>query len=292
MGELIRCISDDGLVAVSVINSTDIVSKAENIHKSSAVVTAALGRLLTAASLMGAQLKSKGNTITIRMNGDGEIGHMTAITDYLGNVRGTVTNPIVELPLNSVGKLDVGRAVGKGDLFVTKDLGLKEPYNGAVPIVSGEIAEDIASYYAQSEQIPTVCALGVLVNPDLSVNCAGGYLIQLLPAAGEDTIEKVEKSIKGLPSVTQMMSDGLSCIDIAKKVLSEFNVEQLDASAPIYKCNCSRERTEKVLISIGKDELTKLCEEDEPTNVECHFCKKVYEFSIENIKELIEKCAK
>lgn len=288
MAKLIRCLSDDGLVSISVIDSTDIAAKAEQIHKSSAVVTAALGRLLTATSLMGAQLKSEGNTVTVRVNGDGPIGSMTAISDYMGNVRGCVTNPIVELPLNSVGKLDVGGAVGKGDMFVTKDLGLREPYNGAIELISGEIAEDIAAYFAQSEQIPTVCGLGVLVNPDLTVNCAGGYLIQLLPAAGEDTITKVEQSISGIESVTQMMSSGLGVFDIAKNVLSKFNLELLDESEPIYKCNCSRERTVRMLRSIGKDELTKLAGEQELTKVCCHFCNKEYDFTSDELKSIAE----
>lgn len=288
MAKLIRCLSDDGLVSISVIDSTDIAARAEQIHKSSAVVTAALGRLLTATSLMGAQLKSEGNSVTVRVNGDGPIGSMTAISDYMGNVRGCVTNPIVELPLNSVGKLDVGGAVGKGDMFVTKDLGLREPYNGAIELISGEIAEDIAAYFAQSEQIPTVCGLGVLVNPDLTVNCAGGYLIQLLPAAGEDTITKVEQSISGIESVTQMMSRGLGVFDIAKNVLSKFNLELLDESEPIYKCNCSRERTVRMLRSIGKDELTKLAGEQELTKVCCHFCNKEYDFTSDELKSIAE----
>ncbi len=288
MAKLIRCLSDDGLVSISVIDSTDIAAKAEQIHKSSAVVTAALGRLLTATSLMGAQLKSEGNSVTVRVNGDGPIGSMTAISDYMGNVRGCVTNPIVELPLNSVGKLDVGGAVGKGDMFVTKDLGLREPYNGAIELISGEIAEDIAAYFAQSEQIPTVCGLGVLVNPDLTVNCAGGYLIQLLPAAGEDTITKVEQSISGIESVTQMMSRGMGVFDIAKNVLSKFNLELLDESEPIYKCNCSRERTVRMLRSIGKDELTKLAGEHELTKVCCHFCNKEYDFTSDELKSIAE----
>mgnify|MGYP004520263241 FL=1 len=288
MAKLIRCLSDDGLVSISVIDSTDIAAKAEQIHKSSAVVTAALGRLLTATSLMGAQLKSEGNSVTVRVNGDGPIGSMTAISDYMGNVRGCVTNPIVELPLNSVGKLDVGGAVGKGDMFVTKDLGLREPYNGAIELISGEIAEDIAAYFAQSEQIPTVCGLGVLVNPDLTVNCAGGYLIQLLPAAGEDTITKVEQSISGIESVTQMMSRGLGVFDIAKNVLSKFNLELLDESEPMYKCNCSRERTVRMLRSIGKDELAKLAGEQELTKVCCHFCNKEYDFTSDELKSIAE----
>ena len=202
MGELLRCITTEGLVAATALDATDIAAVFEQIHKTSAVVTAAQGRLLTAASLMGCQLKESGNSITLRINGDGPIGSLVAVSDWQGNVRGYCANPIVELPLNAKGKLDVGTAVGRGTLFVTKDLGLKEPYNGAVALVSGEIAEDITAYYAESEQIPTVCALGVLVNPDLTVRCAGGLLIQLLPAAGEDTISAVEDSIKDLPPIT------------------------------------------------------------------------------------------
>ena len=191
MGKIIRCITSDGLVMATAIDSTDIVAEAERIHKTSATVTAALGRLLTAGSMMGNMLKSKDNTITLRLAGGGPAGNLIVVSDWEGDVRGYVTNPVVEIPLNNKGKLDVAGAVGRqGNLYVTKDLGLKEPYNGCIPLVSGEIAEDITAYYAVSEQIPTVCALGVLVNPDLTVKAAGGYIIQLLPAAGEDVIEK------------------------------------------------------------------------------------------------------
>ena len=199
MGKLIRCITSDGEVMATAVDTTDIVAKAEQIHTTSAVITAALGRLLTAASMMGNMLKGKDDNLTLRINGNGPAGSIIAVSDYDGNVRGYVQNPVVELPLNEKGKLDVGGAVGKdGLLYVLKDLGLKEPFSGSVPIVSGEIAEDITSYYALSEQIPTVCALGVLVNPDLTVKAAGGFIIQLLPAAGGDTIEKLEKAIEKL----------------------------------------------------------------------------------------------
>lgn len=289
MSKLIRCISNDGLVAVSVINSTDIAAKAEQLHKTSAVATAALGRLLTAASLMGVQLKSGEQSITLRLNGDGPLGSLVAVTDGFGNVRGCVDNPLVELPLNSVGKLDVGGAVGMGDLFVTKDLRMKEPYNGAVRLVSGEIAEDIAAYYAKSEQIPTVCALGVLVNPDLTAKCAGGYLVQLLPAAGEAEIDKIERSISDIPSVTQMLESGMDCMDIAKRVMSGFEIEQLDECTPQYKCNCSRERTASILKTLGDDELNDMIAAGESIKVNCHFCGNVYEFTVDELRSFLKK---
>lgn len=289
MSKLIRCISNDGLVAVSVINSTDIAAKAEQLHKTSAVATAALGRLLTAASLMGVQLKSAEQSITLRISGDGPLGSLVAVTDGLGNVRGCVDNPLVELPLNSVGKLDVGGAVGNGDLFVTKDLRMKEPYNGAVRLVSGKIAEDIAAYYAKSEQIPTVCALGVLVNPDLTVKCAGGYLVQLLPAASDAEIEKIERSISDIPSVTQMIESGMGCMDIARRVMSGFEIEQLDECNPQYKCNCSRERTESILRTLGNDELNDMIAAGETVKINCHFCGNVYEFTVDELRGFLKK---
>lgn len=288
MGKLIRCISDDGLVAISAVESTDIAAAAEQYHKSSAVVTAALGRLLTAAALMGAQLKGADQSVTLRIKGDGPIGSLTAYSDSCGNVKGYALNPFVELPLNSIGKLDVGSAIGAGDLFVTKDLRLKEPYNGAVSLVSGEIAEDIAAYYARSEQIPTVCSLGVLVNPDLTVKHAGGFLIQLLPSAGNTEIDKVERSIKNLPSVTTMLESGMSCFEIAKEAMKEFNIELLDESSAGYKCDCSRERTEKILRSLGREELEKIAEEQGKCEVKCHFCNTTYSFTKAEVLELSE----
>lgn len=287
MGKLIRCITSDGLVMATALDSTDIVSEAERIHKTSAVVTAALGRLLTAGSMMGNMLKSEGNSITLRLAGGGPAGNIIVVSDWQGNVRGYVGNPVVEIPLNSKGKLDVAGAVGtEGNLFITKDLGMKEPYNGCIPLVSGEIAEDITAYYAISEQIPTVCALGVLVNPDLTVKVAGGYIIQLLPAAGTDTIELIEKGMENMPSVTALLNSGETPLSIVKRALSEFEVEVLYEQEVEYKCNCSRERIETALITLGADELNKMAEESPNTEITCHFCDKVYNFSPEQLKFL------
>lgn len=272
----------------TAVDTTDIVGRAEEIHKTSAVVTAALGRLLTAGSMMGNMLKGKDDSITLRVNGDGPTGSLIVVSDFNGDVRGYVQNPVVELPLNSKGKLDVGGAVGKnGLLYVLKDLGLKEPFSGSVPLVSGEIAEDITSYYALSEQIPTVCALGVLVNPDLTVKAAGGYIIQLLPAASDATIDKLEKSICELKSVTAMLDSGLTPEEIIRLALKDFEVEVLYSQDIEYKCNCSKDRVSKALISLGKEELEQMANEMATTEVNCHFCDKVYEFTSSELKKLI-----
>lgn len=280
MGKIIRCISVDGSVSVMAIDSTDIVNKAEQIHQTSAVVTAALGRLMTAASMMGDNLKGKDDSVTLRMNGAGPSGSLIAVSDSMGNVRGYTENPVVEIPLNVKGKLDVAGAVGTdGFLYVMKDLGMKEPYISQVPIVSGEIAEDITNYFAVSEQIPTVCALGVLVNPDLSVNAAGGFMVQLLPFAQEETISKVERCVDKLKPVTEMLRAGMMPEDICREVLSEFTLDVLDENEVEYRCNCSKERVKRALISCGKEEIKKIAEEDGCAEITCHFCDKRYHFS-------------
>lgn len=289
MGRLIRCITSDGCVTAMAIDTTDIVNEAVRLHETSAVVSAALGRLLTAASMMGSALKSSVGSVTLRISGDGPIGSVVAVSDSNGNVRGYVGNNVVEIPLNPKGKLDVGGAIGEGNLYVLKDLGMKEPYNGVIPLVSGEIAEDITAYFAESEQIPTVCALGVLVNPDLSVKAAGGYIIQLLPTADDEIIDKVEKSIEKIQPITTLLSNGMSLEDIVKTTLNLFDVEVLDESNVEYKCTCSYERTKKVLMTLGADDLEKLASESEVTSVNCHFCNSVYEFTSSEIKELIKK---
>lgn len=289
MGKIIRTISKDASVVASAIDGKDIVGEIERIHKTSAVVTASLGRLALGTSLMGFSLKGNNDTITIRMRGDGPVGPMLAVSDSKGNVKAYATNPIVELPLNSHGKLDVGGAVGhNGTLSVVKDLGLKEPYVGQVPIVSGEVAEDITNYLATSEQVPSVCALGVLVNPDLTVCQAGGYLIELLPFADDSVIDVIENNIKSMPSVTKMLSDGMTAEDIAMKCLEGLEPNVLDDFDVNYKCDCSKERVEKALISVGREELEKMAE-DEVTQVECHFCDKKYKFSSEDIQNLLKK---
>ena len=289
MGRIVRVISKDASVVCSAIDGKDIVGEIERIHKTSAVVTAALGRLSLGASLLGFGLKGKNDTVTVRMNGDGPAGALIAVADSFGNVKSYVQNPVVELPLNSFGKLDVRGAVGRnGTLSVVKDLGLKEPYSGQVPIVSGEIAEDITSYLAISEQIPSVCALGVLVNPDLSVANAGGYLIQLLPFAPESAIDVIENNIRGLQSVTQLYSKGMTVDEIAMKTLEGLEPNILDDFEVSYKCDCSRERVERALQSIGEKDLREMAKE-ETTEVKCHFCDKSYSFTSEEILALIKK---
>jgi molecular chaperone Hsp33 len=288
MGKLYRSISADGSAFAEVLDAKDIVSEIERIHKTSAVVTAGLGRLSIAASLMGYMLKGEDDSVTLRVDGGGPAGQLTAVADSRGNVKSCVTNPVVELPLNSIGKLDVGGAVGKdGTLSVVKDLGLKEPYVGVIPLVSGEIAEDIAAYYVSSEQIPTVCALGVLVNPDLTVRSAGGFLVQLLPFADEKCIDTIEKNVSAMRPVSALLDEGKTPEEIADMLLSGLEPNELDTASPAYKCDCSRERTERVLISIGKDELRSIADEGRDTSVCCHFCGKEYVFSPDEIRKLI-----
>ncbi len=290
MGKLIRCITSDGQVMATAVDTTDIVAEAERIHSTSAVITAALGRLLTAGSMMGNMLKGKDNSITLKLAGNGPAGSLIVVSDFDGNVRGYVQNPVVELPLNDKGKLDVGGAVGKdGLLYVLKDLGLKEPFSGSVPLVSGEIAEDITSYYALSEQIPTVCALGVLVNPDLSVRAAGGYIIQLLPAAEDATIDRLEESISKMKAVTTLLDSGMTPEQIIRTALDGFEVEVLYEQEIEYKCNCSRDRVSKAIISLGREELSKMAEELPEVEVNCHFCDKRYKFVKKEILNFLEK---
>lgn len=288
MSETIRMISTEGTLTVIAIDSTDIVAEMQKIHNTSKVCSAALGRCLTAASLMGSVLKGKDDSITVRINGGGPAGSVIAVSDCSGNVRGYIGDNRINLPLNKKGKLDVSGAVGTdGFLTVVKDLGLKEPYIGQTPIVSGEIAEDITAYFAASEQVPTVCALGVLVNPKTEeIIKSGGFIIQLLPTAEEDTIEKVESCLNGVESVTTMLVDGLSPESICKTVLKDFDLEVLDSFSPTYRCNCSSDRVKKALISTGEKGLREMAE-DETTSVSCHFCNKTYEFSRDEILSLI-----
>ena len=290
MSFLVRTISIDGSLTAMAIDSTDIVSEMQRIHNTSKVCSAALGRTLTAASLMGSALKGRDDTVTVRFNGNGKAGSVIAVSDSQGNVRGCIGEPRVDLPLNAKGKLDVASAIGTdGFLTVIKDLGLKEPYIGQVPIATGEIAEDITSYFAVSEQIPTVCGLGVLVNPETEeIICSGGFIIQLLPTAGEDTIEKVEKCLEEIEPVTTMLAKGMTPEEICRTVLSDLELDILDTAAPVYRCNCSKQRVEAALISTGEPALREMAE-DEKTEVTCHFCNKKYTFSSEEILNLISK---
>ena len=289
MGKIVRYITEDGSAFIIAADTTDVVAEAEQIHKTSAVNTAALGRLMTAASMMGDMLKGKDGSVTLRMNGGGPAGSLIAVADSSGNSRGYVQNPVVEIPLNDKGKLDVKGTVGTdGYIFVMKDIGLKEPYIGQTEIVSGEIAEDITNYFAVSEQTPSVCALGVLVNPDLTVAAAGGFLIQLLPFCPEETIEKIEKAMAEIEPVTAMLSKGMSVDEIAFKAMKGIDISKLDESEISYKCNCSKDRVEAALISTGREALQDMIDSGEDTKVECHFCDKTYVFSPKDIENLLE----
>lgn len=281
MARLLRAISENGGIVFYAIDSTEIVREAERIHKTSAVTSAALGRLLTAASLMSVTLKQPSDSITLRMKGDGPAGLVLAVANGAGQVKGYVQNPVVELPLRSDGKLDVGGAVGhNGTLSVVKDLGLKEPYVGQIPLVSGEVAEDITSYYAISEQIPTVCALGVLVDRDLSILHAGGYLLQLLPGATEEEITQLEQNVQRMDSVTHMLQQGMQLEEIMERALFGFAPQVLDERQSVYHCDCSQERVERALLSLGKTELEKMAAEDAVAEVACQFCDKTYKIEI------------
>lgn len=290
MGNLLRMIAKDGSLVCTVLDGTGIVGETEKIHQTSAVVTAGLGRLMMAASMMGVMLKNEQDSVTLRMAGNGPAGTLIAVSDSRGNPRGYVQNPVVEIPLNEHGKLDVAGAVGRqGSLTVIKDIGYDEPVSGTVPIVSGEIAEDITYYYANSEQIPTVCALGVLVDTDLSVKAAGGYLVQLLPGAGEDVIERLERNLETIRPVSSLIDEGMTPKEIAQKLLAGFEPEVLDTHTAIFRCDCSRERVERALISLSREELKRLAQEQEKTEVNCHFCNKHYVFSQSDLLQMAER---
>ena len=292
MGKIVRYITKDGSAFIIAADSTDAVYKMERIHKPSAAVTAGMGRLMTAASLMGVMIKDKYDSVTLRFNGNGPAGCVIAVSDWQGNCRISVENPIVELPLNSKGKLDVSGALGSsGYLYVVKDIGLKEPFIGTTQIVSGEVAEDITNYFAVSEQTPSVCSLGVLINPDLTVNCAGGFLIQLLPGCPENIIEVLEKNISVLPPVTQMLSSKMTVDEMAVKAMGGLDLDKLDETEFTYKCNCSRQKAQAAMLAAGKKELEDMLKDGKPAVVECHFCDKRYEFDLEDIKSLIKKLA-
>ena len=286
--EIMRAITTDGFVKASVITGRDLVERARNIHTLLPVATAALGRTLMAASMMGDALKIDGSSLTLQIKGGGPLGTILAVSDDAGNVRGYVQNPHVELMEKVPGKLDVGRAVGEsGSITVIKDLGMKEPYVGTIGLLSGEIADDVAAYFVESEQIPTACALGVLVGTDQSVIAAGGYLIQLLPGATEDTISKIEAGVARVGSVSHALEGGLDGEGLLRAVLSDFTLEILETHPVEYRCCCSRERVSRALISMGRQELSDLIAEQGQAELTCQFCDKVYRYSREELEELL-----
>ena len=285
---LVRGMSMDGFVKCVAIRSTEIVKRAAEIHGTTPNATAALGRALTAASMMGNTQKVENGSMTLQIRGGGPIGTITCVSDATGNVRGTVTEPKVPLVEKYPGKLDVGATVGvDGTLTVIRDLQMKEPYVGSTELISGEIGDDVTAYFAQSEQTPTACALGVLIDRDQSVKVAGGYLIQLLPGAPDDVIDALERGIKRAGAVTAMLEQGMTPEDILGQVIGDLGVVFLETTEVSYKCYCSRNRVEAALISLGKAELTEIMEDGKTFPVECQFCDTVYEFTPEQVGEML-----
>ncbi len=287
---LVRAISKDGAVKATAVYTRALTERAREIHHTTPVATAALGRALAGCSMMGNALKGAGASVTLSIKGNGPLGTVLAVSDAEGNVRGYVQNPYVDLALREDGKLDVGTAVGReGTLTVIKDLNMKEPYVGTIDLLGGEIAEDIAAYFVESEQIPTACGLGVLIDRDRSVLAAGGYLIQLLPGADEDTIVKVEGGIYAAGSVTAILKENPDPEALLRTVLSDFELDILEVTPIEYRCTCSRERTERALLSLGSRELEDILREQGKAELTCQFCDRVHAFSGEELSELIDE---
>ena len=286
--QLVRAISKDGFVKAVAVSTRGLTERARQIHRTTPVATAALGRALAACSMMGNALKEDGASVTLQIKGGGPLGTVLAVSDNQGNVRGTVDHPEVDLPLREDGKLDVGAAVGAdGTLTVIRDLNLKEPYVGSVALLGGEIAEDLAAYFVESEQIPTACGLGVLVDRDQSVLAAGGYLIQLMPGAGEDVITKVEGGVLAAGSVTGLLNADSDPESLLRRVMPDFELEILETSPIEYRCYCSRERMEKALISLGPEEMQSLIDDQGEAELTCRFCDSVQHFSREELEALL-----
>ena len=278
-----RALTRDGSARIIFADTTEIVEKARQIHGTSKTVTAALGRVLTAASLMGSQLKDKENTLTLQFRGDGPAGRIICVSDYKGNVRGYADNPEAELPPNAKGKLDVGGVIGAGSLYVVKDLGLSEPYVGVSPIVTGEVAEDITEYFAASEQIPTVCALGVRVDSEHHCYAAGGFLIQLMPGAEEATISALERNVGKIRPVSDMIASGMSASEIIAEAFDGLEYDLFDEFDIGYKCTCSREKYLTALAGLSDADLGDLAKDGEPVEACCNFCGSKYVFSMDEI---------
>lgn len=291
MDRIIRATAGNAQIRAFACISRDMVEEARSRHDLSPVACAALGRLMTGGAMMGATLKGENDILTLQLLGDGPIGKVTVTADSKGKVKGYVDNPSVMLPPNSLGKLDVGGAVGMGYLQVIKDMGLKEPYCGQVVIQTGEVADDLTYYFVTSEQIPSSVGLGVLMNKaDGTVKHAGGFIIQLMPFADDDTIEKLEANLMKIDSVTKMLDDGKSAEQMLEHILEGFDIEFNDELPVEFYCNCSKERVEKALISVGKAELDAMIADNEPISINCHFCNTNYEFSVDELKALSKAC--
>lgn len=289
MDYILRASAGDGAVRIFVANTHDTVQKAFEIHKTSPVMSAALGRALTGVAIMGSMLKNDNDLVTITIKGDGPGKGLTVTSNSKSQVKGYVYNPIVDIPLKPNGKLDVQEALGFGDLTVIKDIGMKEPYVGTIPLISGEIAEDLTYYFAKSEQIPSAVALGVLVDRDYSIKQSGGFIIQMMPDAPEEIISAIEEKLKVIEPLTTMLDKGMTQEDILNELVGDFDPHILDKIPVEYYCNCSKERVEKALISIGKDEIQDIIENEGSTSLHCHFCNKDYGFSKEELEELLKR---
>lgn len=288
MDIIVRATAADAQIRVFTAYTKDMVEEARKRHNTSPVCTAALGRLMTAASMMGSMLKSDKDILTLKIESDGPIEGITVTADSKGFVKGYVGNPNVILPANKVGKLDVAGAVGIGFLDVIKDLGLKEPYAGQTELQTGEIAEDLTFYFASSEQIPSSVGLGVLMNKDNNVKQAGGFILQLMPGVSEETIEKVEKNLSNISSVTTLLDEGKGPKEILEILCEGLEPKIIDIIPVGFKCNCSKDRVSKALISVGKEELSKIVEEEDSINLHCDFCNTDYEFTNDELKDLLQ----
>lgn len=286
---IIRASAADNQIRAFAATTKELVEHARSIHNTSPVATAALGRLLTAGVIMGSMMKGEDDILTLLIKGDGPIEGLTVTADSKGTVKGYVYQPEVLLHANEKGKLDVGGAVGEGILSVIKDLGLKEPYTGQTHLVSGEIAEDIAYYYAASEQVPSVVALGVLMNKENTVRRAGGFIIQLMPFAEDSIIDRLEKKVSEISSITKLLDQDMTPEMILEHILGDFGLELLDRLPASFACNCTKERVEKAILSIGRKEINEMIDENKPIEVNCHFCNTHYQFSVEELKELMNR---
>lgn len=288
--QIVRVLAKNAPIKASAISARDLVERARQIHKTLPVATAALGRALMGCSMMGNQLKEEKGSVTLQIKGGGPLGTITTVSDYQGNVRGYLQNGMVELTEKAPGKMDVGSAVGAdGTLTVMKDIGLKEPYVGSIGLLSGEIADDITAYFAESEQIPTACALGVLVNTDQSVLCAGGYLIQLLPGATDDIIQNIERGVAEVGAVTNALRDGLTPLDLLRRVLKDFDLEVLEELPVEYRCYCSRDRVTRALISMGREGVQSLIDEEGHAELTCQFCDQIYHYTRTDLEEILKE---
>lgn len=286
---IIRASAADNQIRAFAATTKELVEHAREIHGTSPVATAALGRLLTAGVMMGSMMKGDQDILTLQIKGDGPIGGLTVTADSKGKVKGYVYNPEVLIHANDKGKLDVAGAIGEGMLSVIKDMGLKEPYVGQTRLVSGEIAEDLTYYYATSEQVPSVVALGVLMNRENTVKRSGGFIIQLMPFAEETLIDRLEEKINGIAGVTSLLDQEMSPEMILEHVLGEFGLEIHDQLPATFECNCTKKRVEKAIISIGHKDINEMIEENKPIEVNCHFCNKHYQFSVDELKQMLDK---